>query len=174
MPFNQQMAFPCRLTLRKTAEGVRMFAEPVKEIESLHTKKHTVADRTLKPGDNPLADVNGDLFDIRAEFKPAGAKAFGFNVRGVPVLYDVEKQEISCKNVKAPLKPADGKVRLRLLVDRGSIEIFGNDGQVALSVASIPADDNHTLQVFSRGGATHLGSLEVFELESAWGSKRER
>jgi fructan beta-fructosidase len=171
MPFNQQMAFPCRLTLRKTADEVRMFAEPVKEIETLHAKKHTVAERMLKPGDNPLADVSGDLFDIRAEFAPAGAKTFGFNVRGVPVKYDVEKQEISCKNVKAPLKPVDGKVRLQLLVDRGSIEIFGNDGQVALSVASIPADDNHTLEVFSRGGATPLRSLEVFELKSAWEGK---
>ena len=162
MPFNQQMAFPCRLTLRNTADGVRMFAEPVKEIETLHAKKHTVADRMLKPGDNPLTDVSGDLFDIRAEFAPADAKAFGFNVRGVPVQYDVEKQEISCKNVKAPLKPVDGKVRLQLLVDRGSIEIFGNDGQIALSVASIPADDNHTLEVFSRGGTTRLHVLEVF------------
>jgi sucrose-6-phosphate hydrolase SacC (GH32 family) len=118
-----------------------------------------------------LADVSGDLFDIRAEFTLAGAKAFGFNVRGVPVQYDVEKQEISCKNVKAPLKPVDGKVRLQLLVDRGSIEIFGNDGQVALSVASIPADDNHALEVFSRGGTTPLRSLEVFELKSAWEGK---
>ena len=65
MPFNQQMAFPCRLTLRKTADGVRMFAEPVQEIETLHAKKRAVADRTLKPGDNPLADVTGDLFDLR-------------------------------------------------------------------------------------------------------------
>jgi fructan beta-fructosidase len=168
MPFNQQMAFPCRLTLRKTSDGVRLFAEPVKEIETLHAKKHTIAEGTLKPGDNPLADVSSDLFDIRAEFSPADAKAFGFTLRGVPVLYDVAKQEISCKNVKAPLKPVEGKVRLRILVDRGSIEIFGNDGQVALSVGAIPADDNHALEVFSRGGATHLRSLEAFELKSAW------
>jgi fructan beta-fructosidase len=168
MPFNQQMAFPCDLTLRKTSDGVRMFAEPVKEIETLHTKKYTLADRVLKPGDNPLSDVSGDLFDIHAEFAPADAKAFGFNIRGVPVLYDVEKHEVSCKNIKAPLMLMDGKVRLRLLVDRGSIEIFGNDGQVALSVGAIPADDNHSLEVFSRGGATQLRSLEVFELKSAW------
>ena len=108
MPFNQQMAFPCRLTLRKTADDVRMFAEPVKEIETLHARKHTVADRTLKPGDNPLADVAGDLFDLRAEFEPGDGEAFGFTVRGVPVVYDVKKQEISCKGVKAPL-PSGGR-----------------------------------------------------------------
>ncbi len=170
MPFNQQMAFPCRLTLHKTADGVRMFAEPVKEIETLHAKKHEVGERMLKPGENPLADVHGDLFDVRTEFDPADAKTFGFSVRGVPVVYDVEKQEISCKDVKAPLKREDGKVRLRLLVDRGSIELFGNDGRVALSVGVFPADDDHSLEVFSRGGGVRLRSLEAFELKSAWES----
>ena len=42
MPFNQMMTFPCRLTLRTTADGVRMFAQPIKEIESLHKKCHKV------------------------------------------------------------------------------------------------------------------------------------
>ena len=112
--------------------------------------------------------MKGELFDIRAEFEPADAEAFGFTVRGVPVVYDVKKQEISCQGVTAPLKPQDGKVRLQLLVDRGSIEIFGNDGRVALSVGVIPADDNHSLEVFSRGGDTRLRSLEAFEMKSAW------
>jgi fructan beta-fructosidase len=168
MPFNQQMAFPCRLTLRKTADGLRMFAEPVAEIESLHAKKHSVADRMLHPTENPLADLSGDLFDLRAEFEPADAEQFGFTIRGTPVVYDVKKQEISCKNVTAPLKSEDGKVRLRLLVDRGSMEIYGNDGRVALSVGVIPPDDNHSLELFSRGGATRLRSLEAFEMKSAW------
>ncbi len=168
MPFNQQMAFPCRLTLHQTADGLRMFAEPVQEIESLHAKRHTVADGVLKPGDNPLAGVAGDLFDLSADFEPGDAEAFGFTVRGVPVVYDVKRQEISCRNVKAPLKPEDGKVRLRLLADRGSIEIYGNGGRVALSVGVIPSDDDHALEAFSRGGAARLRSLEAFEMKSAW------
>ena len=113
--------------------------------------------------------MSGDLFDLSAEFEPADAEAFGLTVRGVPVVYDVKRQEISCRNVKAPLKPEDGKVRLRLLVDRGSIEVYGNGGRVALSVGVIPADDDHSLAVFSRGGSARLRSLEAFELKSAWG-----
>ena len=31
-PFNQQMTVPCELTLRSTAEGVRLFARPVAEV----------------------------------------------------------------------------------------------------------------------------------------------
>ena len=40
MPFNQQMSIPCELTLHSTDDGIRMFARPVAEIDSLHGKKH--------------------------------------------------------------------------------------------------------------------------------------
>ena len=39
MPFNQCMLFPCELTLRTTEDGLRMFAAPVREIETLHEHK---------------------------------------------------------------------------------------------------------------------------------------
>ena len=38
MPFNQQMTFPCELTLRTTADGIRMFRKPVREIETIHQR----------------------------------------------------------------------------------------------------------------------------------------
>jgi fructan beta-fructosidase len=168
MPFNQQMTFPCRLTLRTTPDGVRMFAELVVEVESLRRQKHTWRDRMLKPGENPLAGIAGDLFDLRAEFELGEAEACGFTIRGVTAVYDAKKQEISCNKQAAPLKPVNNGIRLRLLVDRGSFEIFGNDGRVALSVGVVPADSNRSLEVFTRGGVTRVRSLEVFELESAW------
>ena len=36
MPFNQQVSFPCELTLRSTPNGPRIFREPIREIELLH------------------------------------------------------------------------------------------------------------------------------------------
>jgi fructan beta-fructosidase len=168
MPFNQQMTVPCRLTLRTTADGVRLFAEPVREIETLRGPKHAWTDVTPRPKENLLADITGDLFDIRAEAVTGGADAFGFIVRGVPVVYDEKKQEITCAGKTAPLKPDGGKVRLRLLIDRGSIEAFGNNGRVALSVGVRPADDNRSLATFSRGGNARLTALEVYPLRSAW------
>jgi fructan beta-fructosidase len=168
MPFNQQMTIPCRLTLRKTPDGVRMFAEPVREVEKLRGKKHDWSETTLKPGENPLADIRGDLFDLRAELEIKDAAGVEFNIRGVPVIYDAKKQTLTCKQATAPLAPVDGRIRLRLLVDRGSIEIFGNDGRVAVSVGVIPADENRALGLSAHGGAVGVRSLEVFELVSSW------
>ena len=51
------------LTLRTFPEGVRLCSEPVKEIERLRTRQHAWHG-TLKPGENPLQDVAGELFEI--------------------------------------------------------------------------------------------------------------
>lgn len=168
MPFNQMMAFPCELTLRTTSEGIRLCFQPVKEIGKLYGKKHVWKTQTLKPGENPLASVTGDLFELRAEFELAAASEVGFRLRGVPVAYDVKKQELSCLDSKAPLKATEGKLRLRILVDRASIEIFGNDGLVYLPMGVIPKDEDKSLEVFSKSGNAVLRSLELYELNSAW------
>ena len=169
MPFNQMMDFPVELTLRTTDEGIRMFAEPVKEIELLHAKKHAWQGVTLtEGGENPLKALTGDLFHIRAELEPGDAAQLGFNIRGAAVAYDARKSELSCRGRRASLKPQGGKIRLEILVDRTSIEIFGNAGRVYMPVGVIPPDDNRTLAIFSKGGSATVTSLEVHELKSAW------
>jgi sucrose-6-phosphate hydrolase SacC (GH32 family) len=169
MPFNQQMTVPVELTLRTTDDGVRLCVLPVKEIESLHGKKHSWKDVTLKPGDNPLAGVKGELFDVRAAFRPAGAERMTFTVRGVPVVYDVKKQEVNCQGKAAPLRPAkDGSVTLQILVDRGSVEVFGNAGRVALSAGVLVLPENRSLALSAQGGAVTVTALAVHELKSAW------
>jgi fructan beta-fructosidase len=169
MPFNQQMTVPVELTLRTTDDGVRLFAEPVKEIESLRDGKHAWKEVILKPDTNPLAEVKGELFDLSAEVRPAEAEQVTFTVRGVPVVYGAKKGEVSCRGKAAPLKVRkDGTVRLRILVDRGSIEVFGNDGQAALSVGVLISPDDRSLALSARGGEAKVNALEVNVLKSAW------
>jgi fructan beta-fructosidase len=184
MPFNQQMTIPVELSLRPTDEGIRVFAEPVREIERLRQRTHTFTNLTVPAGDMPFGDVTGDLFELRAEFelspvgpadtnpsgpsRPATAESFGLIIRGIPVTYDVTKQALSCRDVSAPLKPHDGRVRLHILVDRGSLEIFANSGRVALSVGVIPPDDNRSIMLMARGGPVQVRTLDAHELKSAW------
>ena len=108
------------------------------------------------------------MFDLRAEFELADATEIGFRIRGVPVAYDVQKQELSCLGSKVPLKAVEGKLRLQILVDRALIEIFGNDGLVYLPMGVIPKDEDKSLEVFSKSGNAVLRSLELYELRSAW------
>ena len=145
------MLFPCTLTLRTTDDGIRMFAEPVREIALLHAKEHHWRNVILKPSDNLLAKLSGDLFHIESTFNTKGAKRFGFVIRGIEVAYDVAKQQLSCLDKTAPLSPEDGQVRLEILVDRTSIEIFANEGHVYMPIGVIAADEDRSLQVFRTG-----------------------
>ena len=169
MPFNQCMTFPCELTLRTTPEGIRLFSQPVREIELLHEKGHRWGALALRPGENPLAGITGDLFDIRAEWTVGDATEFGVTIRGISVTYDVRQQTLTCQGRSAPLQPIDGRIRLQILVDRASIEVFGNDGGVGMPIGAIPDGEQRSLEVFSRGGDTQIELLEVYELRSAWG-----
>jgi fructan beta-fructosidase len=168
MPFNQQLLFPVELTLHTTDEGLRMFAYPVKEIESIYAKEHAWTDVQLEPGQNILSGVKGELFDIDAEFETGDADEFGFLINGFSVKYNVDKKQLSCENSKAKLKPIDGKIRLRILVDRVSIEVFANDGRIYMPIRAIPEPDEQTLEVFTKGGNIKISSLKIHELKSIW------
>jgi len=168
MPFNQCMLFPCVLTLRTTEDGIRMFAEPVTEIETLHKQEHHWKNVTLEPGQNILSELSGDLFHIRARCDVRGTEQVTFLIRGVDVVYDVAQQQISCQGKSALLKPQENHIQLEILADRTSIEIFANGGHVYMPIGIIPADDNRALQVFAKGPAPRLASLVVYELDSAW------
>jgi len=168
MPFNQMMLFPVTLTLHTTEEGPRMFAEPVREIENLHGRQRKWKNKILKPGDNLLSDIEGELFYIRTELNVSNVQEIGFVIRDIPVAYDVEKQELSCQGNKASLKPVDGRIHLELLVDRTSIEIFGNYGRVYMPVGVILAGNSKSLEIFTKGGNAEAVALIVSELNSAW------
>ena len=49
--FNEQMSFPATLTLHRLPEGLRVFREPVKEIEKLHSDPHSWEESRLIPAE---------------------------------------------------------------------------------------------------------------------------
>jgi fructan beta-fructosidase len=170
MPFNQQMTIPCELTLRTTADGVRMFALPVEEIEKLRTAeaaKHTGA--TVQAGKNLAGGEKGELLDIDAVLENRGAEKFGLIARGTPITYDARKQTVSCGNHTAPLVLDKGVLKLRVLVDRGSIEVFAGDGRVAIVAGAVPSPENTTVDLFAQGGDVAVCRFGVAALASAWG-----
>jgi len=168
MPFNQCMLFPVTLTLRRTEDGARLFAEPIAEIKNIQGKRHTWGSETVAPGKNLLSDLKGELFHIRGQFAVGADSQMGFKIRGTEVLYDAKAERISCKKKTAQLKPKDGKIVLEILVDRNSIEIFGNEGRVYMPMGQILPEANKALELFSRGGEVKVDQLDIYELKSIW------
>jgi len=168
MPFNQQMSFPCEMTLRSVPEGVRLCRQPVKEIETLHDKEHSWTNLIVKPGDNPLASINGDLFDIRAEIELGKSTEFSFTIRGETVRYSAKEETLSCLDATAPIEPVDGKITLQILVDRTSIEVYAQDGKVVMTSCFLSQPEETALGFAAVGGEVKIISLTVYELNPAW------
>lgn len=168
MPFNQQMSFPCELRLRSTPEGPRLHRTPVQEIETLYAGLHSWKDLVLAPGENPLSEIRGDLFDLRAVLEPVDAAEVGFRIRGEAVSYNASNRELSCLGRSAPLAPTEGRIEIRILVDRTSLEVFGNEGRVSMTSCFVPDLEDRSLEIYARGGTAKIASLEVRELRSAW------
>ena len=169
-PFNQQMTLPCELTLRPTTEGIRLFARPVAELASLRGKEHAFDGLTLQGTEQALAGPAGDLLDINIEAEVGAQSAFSINVLGTSVGYDASKKILTCGDLSAPLTPEGSVVRLRILLDRGSIEVFGNDGRVAISRvrASSGQGSGLSLTVPSASPPVQFRLLRVHEVNSIW------
>ncbi|MBM3215268.1 glycoside hydrolase family 32 protein [Candidatus Poribacteria bacterium] len=168
MPFNQQMSFPSELTLRDTAKGVRLHREPVREIASLYGSEHQWQDIALAPGDNPLRDLDGELFEISGEIEVGSAGAVVLGVRGEAVRFDLAARQAGFCGTAGPLPVVDGRLRFRTLVDRTSIELFAADGELSMSSCFLPDPGNGGWSLSSEGSAVRIWSLSVRELRSAW------
>lgn len=167
MPFNQQMTFPCDMTLHSTADGPRIYRKPAAEIAKLHGKSRVFERTTLNAGTVLPLDAPGDLFHIVAQVEiPEGAE-LTFHIRGAAVT-------LTDRTVAFNSKPASaiGAIKsVEILVDRTSIETFVNGGEVSLSACFLPADD--TLKVECTRGEATIRSMQVFPLESIWKGSRK-
>jgi sucrose-6-phosphate hydrolase SacC (GH32 family) len=172
MPFNQQMSFPCEVTLRETAGGPRLFRRPVEEVKTLREGTGRWNFELTPGGADPLAGVRGDLFDIVAEIEPGEAEEVSLVVRGEAITYTAGDRTLTClgKSVVLP-EGRDGRVTLRVLVDRASIEVFADDGGVVMSSCFVPATDARSVEMRAKGGAARVRSLEVHTLRSAWAGR---
>jgi fructan beta-fructosidase len=170
MPFNMSMLFPVELTLRTTDDGIRMFALPVKEIKNIYSKKHTWNDFKLEPGQIILSDIKGELFDIDIEFELGEAESFGFVIHDMSISFNSNENLLSCGEEEADLRPVEGKIKMRILVDRLSVEIFANEGRVYMPMRnnSYIEKSKNILSVFTKGADLNIKSLVVKELSCIW------
>ena len=169
MPFTGMHFFPTVLTLQTLPAGVRLCSAPIAEITNAVQSTSAWTNLTLNPGGNPLAGINGQLFDVQAQFTPGTASTITFNLCGVPLSYTAASQQISCNGITNPLPPLNGVVTLEVITDRQSVEIFGNSGQLYMPIVTTPySATNNVLSLTTQGASSVFESLRVNTLKSIW------
>lgn len=149
-----------------------MFARPVAEIDSLRTGTKAGTTNSVNPrasgGEDRLGPI-GDLVEIRAEAHAGPSGKLTLNSPGVAITYDASRQVLACNGVSVPLIPVDGTIKLRALVNRGSIELFANDGRVAISRGLVErTGPDRFLIGRSEGEGNGFRSIEAETLSPAW------
>jgi fructan beta-fructosidase len=168
MPFNRQMTVPSELTLHSEKEGLRLRMNPIDELKVLRTKTHQWNNLALQPGENPLSRLSGELFELEVEFTPAAGARAVLNLRGIEVAYDCDARQLSCGSASARIEPVDGVIQLKILLDRASVEVYGNAGRVYLPLIVFPDAKNRALAVTCSRGAVKASYLRAFELKPIW------
>jgi len=168
MPFWDQLTFPCELMLRTCPEGIRVCRQPIHEIAMLYDQVNEWRDITLDPGDNPLSDLSGQLFDIDIEFDLGDALEVGFIIRGFPIRFIIKQKQLCFLDKWMPMTVTENHIHIRLLVDQTSIEIFGNQGQTVLSCCFLPKQEDESYNVYDNDGRAKIVMMKVRSLHSIW------
>ena len=66
----------------------------------------------------------------------------------------------------APTFEKNGKVTLRIFIDRSSIELFGNGGRFVMTNIVFPNEPYCTLSVSSAGGNARLNNLKIYSMKT--------
>ncbi|MEN0055747.1 MAG: glycoside hydrolase family 32 protein [Mucilaginibacter sp.] len=192
-PWKGQMSIPHDLTLKTTDEGLRLFQNPPAMLSkglakitrgSVLSMKNVVVNNETVPLSKKGAYDSNAIW-INAEFAINDSKKMGFNVaekqdksKKVVVGYNTEKQElfIDCSTSEkenkqavnlvqtASMKPVNGIIKIKVLVDKSSLEVFGNDGEKVISTMIYPDKDATGVSMFSEGKST-LRDLNIRELK---------
>ncbi|MDN5286324.1 MAG: glycoside hydrolase family 32 protein [Mucilaginibacter sp.] len=187
-PWKGQMSIPHDLSLKNTSDGLVLYQLPsafVTQSLPKYAKGNVIEKKnTSINGSGPVLHGEGNAYWIDVEFDIKNAKRVGFNVaekagtdKKVTVGYDAEKQQlfVDCTGSEkvnkspenliqtTPMKAVSGLVKIKLLLDRSSLEVFGNDGERVISTMIYPDKDATGLSVFSEGEAVIRG-LKIWNL----------
>lgn len=163
-------SFPVDLTLKETTAGIRIVSNPIPELAALREDSQIVHNLTVDDGQHALP--GGDTYELETTLDVRKASRFSLRLHTSPdgwfdreVVYDAKAQTLD----GVPLKPVGGKIKLHLLVDRGQLDVFGNDGEVYQSYNvnfdSLPGADGIDLVA---DGRVQAESLTVHQLASIW------
>ncbi len=168
MPFNSQMMFPTEFTLRATREGVRLFSEPIKEIDLLHNETYTWNNLSREEANEKLKDLSGDLFHIKMKIKLIDGTDLGMNYNGNTLFhYDMNHNRLNDQFYGGD-HIDNMTFYYEILIDRTCVEIFADHGKFSIISPIEKAKSNQGLEFKNYWGQIDIEELTVSKLNSIW------
>jgi sucrose-6-phosphate hydrolase SacC (GH32 family) len=167
-PWRGQMTIPRELALKTFPEGIRLVQEPARALTLLRGK--------------PVSKPATGSFEIQTTLQLNGATEAGWRIAGkdgtsATIGYDATKQEVFVDRTHspfpartaAPIHVTNDRLTFRILVDSNSIEVFADDGRVAITNL-VFFQPPPTFGFYSNGKASQLRTT-MWTLGSIWSAR---
>lgn len=105
-----------------------------------------------------LSNASGEHVDMSYDVRK-GTMSFDRRHSGI-VDFSQDFPAVTC----APTHSADGKVSLRIFIDRSSIEVFGNEGRFVMTNLVFPNEPYSTLGIKAYGGKSKISDLRIYTI----------
>jgi fructan beta-fructosidase len=178
-PWRGVQSVPRTLGFRRLPEGLRLVQHPIEELDELWTTREPRA--VAKAGELP-ASADIELEVARGEWKEAGLRLSNsageevtIGVSSVPLELFVDRRksrrtpfhEAYPGRHAGPLRWRGDRLKVRILFDRSTLEIFANDGETVLTERVYPTQPLTKLEVLGEGRGI-AGPVRIFEIASVW------
>ncbi len=189
-----QLTLIRELKLKRYQEGLRIIQQPIEELSSLRYSPEHYGKMQLNS--TSLNFANASQIEIVAEFSvPAenSAKEFGFKVfvgenQSTTIAYRVDLQDLSVDRRNSglvnfssyfptvtnhTLSLENGRIKLRIFIDQSSVEVFANDGKLAMTNLVYPDPLKNQIIVYATDGSVVMESMDTWLLQDIWSSSLE-
>lgn len=190
-PWRSAMSIPRKLSLKTIKGKVQLVQQPHPFLDTLERGRplYQRSWKKLDPGSKKLL-FKSQTFDLEITFVPSKKSSrvgidlqTGINGTGTRIGYDFTTQQIFLDRTTSgnttfnPLFPGvyyaplsadkNGQIKLRLLVDWSSVEVFGGQGESTITAQIFPLDPDFEVELFSEGDVSNV-KLNVRSVESVW------
>ncbi|MDR0393827.1 MAG: glycoside hydrolase family 32 protein [Tannerella sp.] len=170
MPFRSLMLLPTELTLRTTKNGIRLFSNPIREVDQLQTlllQKNAIPAK--EANEILLPYGNADCIRLRFTIKLSHATDAGLNLCGQQLMrYDLNFNQVNGV-FYSPEDMTSMEISADVIIDKTSVEVFIDDGAYSYSMERKPAAEGNNREGFRFwGNNIEIKALSVYSMRSIW------
>lgn len=164
--WQRNATFPVSVGLVTYDGQKRITRNPICEISSIYESSKTWKSQVVKPGNNLFSGIQSKTFDLTVEVDLTNTTAtkFGLQIANKKIEYDIAEQTLLSKELKPH---SSNRLKIRILVDWGQLEVFANNGVFSYSQQFAFKQKRDDITFYTDGEIQLLG-MEFNEVARTW------
>ena len=177
-------AVPRELKLVKNGSEYKLIQMPIEALNSLKKEELNIQNQSVENTFD--LTYKGDAYELECTLEPlnsnkAGIKILKGDKEQTTLTFHTKENYLTLDRTqsgnvgfshrfpsieKAPTTLKEGKLKLKILVDKCIIEVFINDGETTLTELVFPTENKGGIQLFTEGGKALFNELKISSIQS--------